>query len=110
MAMRADGRVFLCIPASYCDLPAFCLGNAQTESMSDIWTNRVNNIIYTGRIPKDLSCYSNKCKFFEKCHGGCIAKAYYYSRDLSAPDPRCKLAKQNVLIPDDGLVHLKISM
>ena len=93
MALRSDGRVFLCIPASYCDSDMLCLGDVKRESLSDIWSYRLNNILYVGRDAEKLSCYKNKCEFFEKCRGGCVAKAYYYSGDINAPDPRCKIAK-----------------
>ena len=91
MVLKSDGRVFLCVPASYCDSDMFCLGDAKQEHLSDIWDNRVNNILYIGRDVEHLSCYKNKCEYFEKCRGGCVAKAYYYFDDINAPDPRCKI-------------------
>lgn len=108
MSMRCDGRVFLCIPASYCELPAFCLGNARTERLSDIWANRVNNIIYNGREASSLSCYADGCRHFEECHGGCIAKAYYYTQSTGAPDPRCRLARTHAPIQSDRLFPLRV--
>ncbi len=90
MAMRSDGRIFLCIPSSYCDTDKFCIGNAKTTKIIDIWENRRNNILYIGRKADLMKCYTNNCNFFEYCKGGCIAKSFYYSHDIYAPDPRCQ--------------------
>ena len=76
-----DGSVMLC------DVLDFKLGNVKDKSFREIWSEYVNHpLVKEIREPRGLYC--SKCPFFDKCLGGCYARALVENGTLEG-DPLC---------------------
>ncbi len=95
IAIQPDGSITPCV-----FMPNVYIGNMKKdgqikkENLIDVWENsEVLNIIRDRRNhPERYGC---KGKYFSVC-GGCVARAYAYFGDFTAPDPGCILNKKIV--------------
>ncbi len=65
----------------------FKVGNIRNESFSDLWV-KARNIV---KLNGNKTC--NSCSEYEKCRGGCRARALSEYKDINAVDPFCALKK-----------------
>jgi radical SAM protein with 4Fe4S-binding SPASM domain len=70
-------------PCMYIDL---VVGNTKKEKVSDVWKN--SEVFKAFRCREDLKGNCGKCEDKYIC-GGCRTRAWYYYKDLKAPDPGC---------------------
>jgi radical SAM protein with 4Fe4S-binding SPASM domain len=93
IAIQPDGSITPCV-----FMPDVYIGSMKKdgeirkENLIEVWENsEVLNIIRDRRNhPERCGC---KGKYFSVC-GGCVARAYAYFGDFTAPDPGCILNKE----------------
>jgi len=93
IAIQPDGSITPCV-----FMPDVYIGNMKKngeikkENLIEAWENsEVLNIIRDRRNHPEM--YGCKGKYFSVC-GGCVARAYAYFGDFTAPDPGCVLNKE----------------
>ncbi len=84
LGVLPDGSVYPC--NLFFGQPIFRLGNILDDSFTDVWNHRGLAFF---RAFRPNSCSIASCEFHARCHGGCPAQSYFFTGDLSVPDPRC---------------------
>lgn len=68
----------------------FLAGNIRNERFLDLW-DKVKNMV---KLNGNEAC--NSCVQYEKCRGGCRARALWECGDINAVDPLCPLRKNKI--------------
>lgn len=94
LAVLPDGSVFPC--NLLIRFEEFCLGNILQSSIDDILRHPVLEHFkrFSGK-----PCRFSACRHFDTCTGGCPAHSYYYYRNITRPDPRCRSENVNGFMP-----------
>jgi len=80
IALDPNGDIKPCV---YMDV---VVGNTRKDKIMDVWKN--SEIFKETRTREDLKGGCGSCKDKQIC-GGCRARAWFYFKDLNAPDPGC---------------------
>lgn len=70
-----------------CPLFPVRVGNIFEKSLEEIWKN--SPLLKEIRNPQRFTGKCKTCKHLNICRGGCIARTYVKTKDLSNPDPFC---------------------
>lgn len=87
IAIQSDGTVYLCLEALSHDIAP--LGNYKQNSLSKIWENRHNNILFQERNIEDMNCYN--CRYNKYCNSGCMVKSIAWANNINTPQGPCSL-------------------
>jgi radical SAM protein with 4Fe4S-binding SPASM domain len=84
--ITSEGSFNLCQSLSYRQNEAFSFGHLKTDTLHDVWTQRMESF-------RNLRCEKqDQCAAKEKCAGGCRSRAYAVDGSLNAVDTvYCKI-------------------
>ncbi|MFD2386374.1 radical SAM/SPASM domain-containing protein [Enterococcus rivorum] len=88
VSIGTDGSVY---PCHMTHLPELKIGNVYNEQLKDI-VDRANKNYSKYNVDSNSTCVSCQHKYF--CGGGCRARAYMFTKDLSGDDPYCPMFKE----------------
>ena len=88
ISIKSDGKIHLCLDTN---CPESCLGDYKKNTLTEIWSNRKNNIFFQPRDIKQIGCA--ECKYNKICNSGCMAAAYKRCKNINTPEIMCKFCK-----------------
>jgi len=94
----SSGRYSLCGIGEI--VPDLVFGDAETDSLKDIWENNpvLNDIRES--IPDKLEGICSSCMMKKACLGSCVALNYYRTKNLFSPYWYCEEAHKKGLFPE----------